>query len=411
MKKSKFSLYNTVHFLRAKGKNRNRRLIFSFFLLLFLPVFLLFSQEKTKNIQEYQKELQATKSEIKKLREEVNQQKKMEQTSLDQIAQIDKENDLIRKYLRQLKIQEGQLQKTIIQTNNQLLDLQGNMEKQREIYAERLVHFYKHRRLSDLEILLTSKSINQAFRYLKYRKRIAETDQRRLNNLIETRNKIEEANRRKRSQLSGVELVAKEKSNEEKTLANRRKEKEEILVDVRNKKDYFLGEIAERENAQKELLRLINSGEFEKVNLSIDLAKPTQFPDLKGNMIWPLKGKIVKDFGNNRHSETNLFYLSEGIDIKASFGDEVRVTCSGVVTGITWIRGLGNVVIVNHYGDYRTSYSHLSEILVSKGEEVKLGQTIGLVGDSGMSGPILHFQVWHKKTPVNPRSWLSRNPS
>jgi murein hydrolase activator len=395
-----------------KRMNIRRIFFFSFIAFMFLPVFVVVSQDSTKQVQEYQKRLQNTQSEIQKLRKEIDKQKSKEKSSLDQIANIDKENDLIRKYLRQLKNQEGQLRKNIIQTNNQLLNLQGDLEKEREIYSDRLVHFYKHRRLSDLEILLTSKSINQALVYLKYRKRIAKTDQRRLKNLVDTKNKIENANKSKRTKLSRVETLEKEKVKEKETLANRRKDREEILKEARSKKDSFSKQIAEWERAQKELLRLINTSELDRANISIDFSKPTQFPSLKGKMIWPLRGRITRNFGKNKHSETSGFFLYEGIDIKASFGDAVKVTCPGVVTGITWIRGRGNVVMVNHYEGYRTIYTHLSEILVSKGQEVKAGQIIGLVGDSGsISGPILHFQIWQKDKAINPRSWLSRNPS
>ena len=395
-------------------KRFNKRWIFLFSLSvsLLFPVFFVMAQDSTKQVQEYQKKLINTQTEIQKLRQEIDKQKSKEKSSLEQIANIDKENDLIRKYLRQLKNQEGQLRKNIIQTNSQLLGLQGDLEKEREIYSDRLVHFYKHRRLSDLEILLTSKSINQALVYLKYRKRIAETDQRRLKNLVNTKTKIEKANTSKRNQLSRVEFLEKEKTKEEKKISSRRKEKEGILRDARNKKDYFLRQIADWESAQKKLLRLINDSEFDRANISIDLSKPTKFPSLKGKMIWPLRGRITRDFGKNKHSETSGFFLYEGIDIKASFGEAVKVTCPGVVTWITWIRGRGNVVMVNHYEGYRTIYTHLSEILVSKGQEVKTGQIIGLVGDSGsISGPILHFQIWQKNKAINPRSWLSRDPS
>lgn len=380
--------------------------------LLFFHVFIVFSQDSKKQVQEYQKRLRNTKSEIKRLRDEVEKQKEMEKTSLESIANIDKENNLIQKYLRQLKTQETQLRKNIILTNNQLLGLQGDQEKQKEIYMGRLIHFYKHRRLSDLEILLTSKSINQALVYLKYRKRIAETDQRRLKNLVDTKDKIETANKSKRDQLSNIESLGKEKSKEEINLAKRRKEKEEILKDARSKKDFYLEQVKNLVNAQKELQKLIGDSERRRISSPIDLAKPTQFTKLKGKMTWPVKGKIINKFGKVIHPVTKQPYLNDGIDIKASFGEEVKSTCSGVITQINWQRTWGNFIIVNHYGGYYTIYTHLSEIHVSISEEVRAGQTIGLVGDSGsISGAKLHFQVWHKKNVINPLNWLSRKPS
>ena len=69
----------------------------------------------------------------------------------------------------------------------------------------------------------------------------------------------------------------------------------------------------------------------------------------------------------------------------------------------------GNILLIYHYGGFRTIYGHLSEIIVTKGEEINEGQLIGRVGDSGsITGPVLHFEIWQNKAPVNPENWLSK---
>jgi septal ring factor EnvC (AmiA/AmiB activator) len=78
------------------------------------------------------------------------------------------------------------------------------------------------------------------------------------------------------------------------------------------------------------------------------------------------------------------------------------------VTAITWVRGMGNVIIINHFGGYFSVYSHLSQIIVTIDEELTMGQVIGNVGDSGsLQGAMLHFQIWKNNEALNPEEWLS----
>ena len=96
-----------------------------------------------------------------------------------------------------------------------------------------------------------------------------------------------------------------------------------------------------------------------------------------------------------------------GIDIRAEFGEDVRAVADGVVTAITWQRGRGNIVIINHLGGYFTVYTHLSQILVQIDQKIKLGQVIGNVGDTGsLHGPMLHFEIWKSNRVLNPEEWL-----
>jgi murein DD-endopeptidase MepM/ murein hydrolase activator NlpD len=125
-------------------------------------------------------------------------------------------------------------------------------------------------------------------------------------------------------------------------------------------------------------------------------------------MIWPTQGYVIAHFGRQKHPKWKTITENIGIDIKADFGEEVRAVASGVVTAITWQRGRGNIIIINHMGGYFTVYTHLSQILVQIDEKVQLGQVIGNVGDTGsLQGPILHFEIWKSNRVLDPEDWLS----
>lgn len=111
----------------------------------------------------------------------------------------------------------------------------------------------------------------------------------------------------------------------------------------------------------------------------------------------PILGEITSDFGPRR---SRYHY---GIDVKLATGDPVKCAFSGKVRIAKYSRSYGNTVVVRHHNGLETLYAHLSEINVKPGDEVLIGDTLGLGGSTGRStGPHLHFEVRYKGEPINP---------
>lgn len=93
----------------------------------------------------------------------------------------------------------------------------------------------------------------------------------------------------------------------------------------------------------------------------------------------------------------------EGMDFSAAIGTSVYATGDGIVKQAGWNSGYGNSIDIDHGYDYLTRFAHLSKIYVKPGQEVKRGDLIGLVGNTGKStGPHLHYEVRYKNIPQNP---------
>jgi len=124
--------------------------------------------------------------------------------------------------------------------------------------------------------------------------------------------------------------------------------------------------------------------------------------------IWPVVGKLESGVGGRRNPFGHRGYeYHEGQDIDAAYGTPVVVAASGKITIAGWQRGYGNVVYVDHGSGLSTRYGHLSRIDVLVGQEVTVGQMIGLVGSTGRStGPHLHYEVRINNQPVDPRKYL-----
>jgi murein DD-endopeptidase MepM/ murein hydrolase activator NlpD len=132
--------------------------------------------------------------------------------------------------------------------------------------------------------------------------------------------------------------------------------------------------------------------------------------------LWPLKGargNITNDFGFSRNPFTGGAYVHKGIDIAWGYGTPIVATANGKVlrTGVDNL-GLGNFVVLRHDYGFHTRYGHLDRWIVQVGQEVRRGQIIGYMGNSGLStGPHLHYEVGIGTNVVDPKQFLSiRSP-
>lgn len=128
--------------------------------------------------------------------------------------------------------------------------------------------------------------------------------------------------------------------------------------------------------------------------------------------ILPIKGLAVNQTGASLGKKIHPFFktmeIHNGVDLLAALGTEVIAVANGVVSDISRSdRGRGNQVIIEHWGGYKTVYSHLGDVMVRKSQQVKQGSIIGRVGNSGLSfAPHLHFEVHLDGKPVEPVNYF-----
>ena len=119
------------------------------------------------------------------------------------------------------------------------------------------------------------------------------------------------------------------------------------------------------------------------------------------------KAQITSTFGARTDPFLGTMAMHAGIDFSEESGAPVRATASGVVDEAGWAGGYGNMVEIAHGNGLATRYGHMSEILVSPGEKVVIGQIIGRVGSTGRStGPHLHYETRINGQAVDPMRFL-----
>ena len=129
--------------------------------------------------------------------------------------------------------------------------------------------------------------------------------------------------------------------------------------------------------------------------------------------IWPIKGAIghiSMFFGQNENPFTGQYYIHKGIDISTyRQGDPIVATADGQVVSLDYdAGGFGYNVIIRHKHGFYTRYAHMQRILVVAGQRVQQGETIGLIGNTGLStGPHLHYEVHIGSDVVDPYKYIT----
>jgi murein DD-endopeptidase MepM/ murein hydrolase activator NlpD len=122
---------------------------------------------------------------------------------------------------------------------------------------------------------------------------------------------------------------------------------------------------------------------------------------------WPVRGGVNSEFGRRPSPWTQTVEFHSGIDIRAQTGTPVHAPAAGTVVLAGNGGEFGNAVILDHGQDIRTLYGHLSKVSVRVGQKVERGTLLALSGNTGRSsGPHLHYEIFVKGQPVNPRAYL-----
>jgi septal ring factor EnvC (AmiA/AmiB activator) len=156
---------------------------------------------------------------------------------------------------------------------------------------------------------------------------------------------------------------------------------------------------------EQDLARLI--AELTSILSDYPITSEEPFSTLRGKLTWPIAGSLVHDFGQPRAGGLKW----NGVVLSAPRGREVRSIYHGRVAFADWLAGMGLLVIVDHGDGFLTLYGYNETTLKSAGDWVAPGDVIATVGDSGGQQQTgLYFEVRQGTKPVNPRSWVSRQP-
>ena len=393
----------------------------TYVLLLALPLIAGGVHSSSKDeIRKHQEELQSLREQIKQFEAKIEEQQKHEQATLELLDTYDRKATLSRRLIGRLHSEEKDLLTGIDATRSEIQRLESQMGFLKSHYAHYVAAAYKAGQLHDIELLLASRSINQFYVRVEYLRRFSEQRKTDIGKIRSKKDEIEDRQAQLQEQLSEERRLIAEKGAEEDQLASLSADRRDVLQQIRKDKKTAQRELERRLQSAQELEKMISDLiEQERIKREREAGlqhggKLPQPPGLagafeakKGKLKWPVsEGAVVAHFGNQRHPTLKTITQNTGIDIAVKSGTPVSAVADGEVATIWWLPSYGNIVIIDHHGGYRTVYSHLADILVTQGQTVKEGESIGTSGEA-LEGPRLHFELWKDREKQNPELWLA----
>lgn len=203
-------------------------------------------------------------------------------------------------------------------------------------------------------------------------------------------------------------------AEDEAALEAKRAESDDLLRELEKKSEEFEILMAESEELQDDLMKEIAAKEKDLEEAKHDeylakLALQGQNPPSNASWVSPVSGyRVTSPFGMRQHPILKTLRMHNGIDMACAQGTPIYATRAGKVTRTAYqAGGAGNYVSINHLDGFATVYMHMTNYVVSAGQNVAQGQLIGYVGSTGLStGPHLHFGVSYAGTYVNPLAYI-----
>ena len=377
-----------------------------------------------KSQQDFEKELKAQSSAIQSLRNEIEATKKRiqsedrkEKSSARRVSNLSEEISLLQRLVKEIKKEEKLLVADISRTESQILSSEIELDTLRSRYARRINKIYKKGQLTNLEKIFSSTSWRQAIYRSKYLKIIAEIDQKTYNTIksllveigkqkINLEAALRKKRRLKRDRSQTLTLVQNKKRKEQRALVKIRESQKDLKIFLTEKQ----AGVKQLEIIISKIRDDINRFEREARIRQQQLAlQSKEFPKLKGQLEWPAKGRVITKFGRQWNPKLKTTTENPGIDIKGKPGSEIRTVLGGVVTTITFIRGFGTTIIIDHGNGFYTVYSHVTKVETNEDSQVRGGDVIAYMGDSSsINGSQLHFEIWGQGKKLDPEKWLKK---
>ena len=347
-----------------------------------------------------------------------------------------------------LEREQQQIQEEIGLTEAEISLREKELEQLKQNLRDILLYTYKKGRTSNLELIVTSNSINQMLVRSYYLQKLEEQKEKQADQIRVRQNELAEVKDDLEQSHVKNELVLEEIRDEKIELSNQQVVQRQNVEKIKAESSDLLTELRrireERQNLENNLssaieeeeeLRRLENERIQRLAAARNIADAARraeeiakystpiatsfvsdetlaayeqtFAASKGRLPWPVNSTTIsKKFGVTRNPLYGTQTHHDGINIVADAGSDVKVVSDGYVFAILPPTGYGNLVFVKH-GSYYTVYGNLSEFYVQKGSVLKAGQVIGKSGTSeSQMGELLFFVVRKNTTYLNPEDWL-----
>ncbi len=372
-------------------------------------------------------ELSEVRDRIKSLQKEVESTEDAKADASDALKHSEQAISAANRKLHALAQQQRE-------TDGELSRLQQDSGKTRAGIAEQqaqlgklLTQLYLHGQHDYLEILLSRQDPNQLARHLRYYAEVSRARAAAIRDLRGDLRHLGELTAAEKKKAAELAQIKAEQATQKKRLEKEQGTRKVLLAKLSQKIAAQRHEIGKLQNDEKRLTRLIEKLNRLAAAKAAKEAKPARgrkpsetvlntaiptpedsggpFRQLKGKLHLPIKGELANRFGTPREDGGVTW---KGLFIRAASGQPVKAVANGQIVFSDWLRGFGNIIIIDHGSSFMSLYGNNETLYKQAGETVKAGDTVASVGNSGgIPDSGLYFELRYQSKPFDPLTWVS----
>jgi murein hydrolase activator len=383
-----------------------------------------------KKIEAAKEDLSDIQEKIQTLKKELDSNQEAHKDATDALKDSETAISAANKKLRDINQKQNKNKNTLNSLKKQSVSLNESLSQQQQQLSALLKQQYMHGNQSYTQLILQNKNPSEIARDVKYFSYIAKEHAKVIDGMQENLMKVKELNDKTAEALQEVADLKAKQEAEKKELEQQKKEKSKVVkslskqiaaqrneIDKLKRDEKNLSNLVERlakiipkktkKPTKKKTGKPIEDDNDEKV--ASNEATPTNaysgsnFASLKGKLHLPVRGDVINRFGSTRE-DTGVTW--KGLFIRAAEGADVKSVAEGRVVFADWMRGFGNLIIVDHGDGYMSLYGNNQAVLKQVGDEVSGGDAIASVGNSGGNESNgLYYELRSQSKPFDPMSW------
>jgi septal ring factor EnvC (AmiA/AmiB activator) len=364
-----------------------------------------------------QEELENLRRRISALQQDFEKTNESKSEAADALRESERTISTSNRKLNELAQQQSAASNTLAQLQKQSGQLEKDMQNEQALLSKLLYQQYLGGKQEYLKLLLNNHDPNQVARELQYYDYIARSRTAWLKTLRGNLLKLQAVTAQARDKSQEIAALQNEERSQRRSLEKDKHARMQTLDKIAKQlkqQRREMGRLQRNENRLSQLVDRLakmlaqpkgkNQARNEKLPDSAFDGKP--FASLKGKLALPVKGDITNRFGGTRPDSTVLW---KGLFLRAAAAQSVKSVAAGRVVFADWLRGFGNLLIVDHGNGYMSLYGNNETLFKQVGDTLRGGDTIASVGNSGgneESG--LYFELRHEGNPLDPMKWVSR---
>lgn len=367
-------------------------------------------------------ELQELRGRIEALQKELDSKEDARADATDGLKTSERAISDINHKLRNLATQQQEAGSTLNNLEQQKANLHKRISIEQVLLGKLLFQQYRSGQQDQFKILLNQENPNQAARQLRYYTYLAGARNEMLEKLRGNLAKLQQLSHATEAKQAELNQIRAEQDRQKQQLLAQQQAKKKLVAQLAQQIGRQRSELGQLQRNEKRLTQLIErlakqQQARKKPEHQPQARAPAQpaapepapppldtgRPQSKGKLPLPVRGELVGRFGAPRQDSGAPW---RGLFIRTAAGQEVHSVAAGRVVFADWLRGFGNLIIVDHGSGYMSLYGNNESLFKQVGENIRSGEVIASTGNSGGNPETgLYFELRYQSRPLDPLTW------